>query len=506
MKKIIFGLIFMMAVVLASYAPTAQAKKKSPAFNKKNISLKKGSRTKISIKNASPKKVKWTVNKAGKSVITLSAKNKKNVMVRGKKTGTATVTAKVTLKGKNKKTLRAKIKVSDGSTAEKKPGTSGTDGKEVSFPGKVVTSLTDDGYVRLQWDKSGEAEKYEVQRKTEAGTWKRLKYTFPASCTDKTVEENSTYYYRVRAKMLSGEYSAFSDVVVVRTGKITSSEDPVPTAAPTPIPEDPDSEPEPTETPEPTPYKAKYTYEVEVLNQFTIYENVPVVLYVKTDKPSRPSFSCSGISVYRYEYEDIRYFDRQEEQVEEGWICTIQFSEPGKKIVNIEEFDETDKSGGKYGTYKTVDMFQIDVQDGEKALQQHCNNIIKTVSNKSYNEDGLGKWSTLSGQQKMKRLEKYVISQMHYPRLGAETSLGYLPVWIIQENVGAFWETGFADCGAANEMMCVLARTLGYEAHRQNTALNGGLHIVAMVTIDGEEYKYDATPWQGGYKDWDYIF
>ena len=25
------------------------------------------------------------------------------------------------------------------------------------------------------------------------------------------------------------------------------------------------------------------------------------------------------------------------------------------------------------------------------------------------------------------------------------------------------------------------------------------------AVIDGQEYYYDATPWEGGYKNWDYI-
>lgn len=505
-KIIITGIVFLLFTGLAFHAPSAEAKKKIPKFNKKNLKIEKGFKTKVSIKNASPKKVKWIVDKKGKSVITLLAKKKKSVTIKGKKAGSATVTAKITLKGRKKKTLRVKIKVYKSG----KNITVATK-KQTAFPGKVTAFLNASGYVSVKWDKVTDAHAYVIQRKTGSEGWKQVKVTASRTYTDQAVKENTVYSYRVRANC-DGMCTAYSSAAIVRTGKVgdNSSTITYPVTEPdqkpvvTPEPDTkPEEQPDPEEPKE--PYKAKYSYEVEILNQFAIYENVPIVLYIKTDKPEQPYFNGDGITVYRYDYEDIQYLDREEEKVEAGWICTIQFSKPGNKIVEIEEFDEADKSGGRYGTYKTVDTFQIKVQDGEKALQEHCNNIIKTVSDESYNEDSLGKWSTLSGQQRMKRLEEYVVSHMHYPRLGAETSLGYLPVWIIQENVGAFWETGFADCGAANEMLCVLARTLGYEASRKNTTLNGGLHIVAMVTIDGEEYKYDATPWQGGYKDYDYI-
>ncbi len=506
-KKIVFaGVMFLLFAAMAFHAPSAEAKKKTPSLSKKSVSLKKGKKVKISIKNASPKQTKWTVSKKGKSIITLASKRKKTVTIKGKKAGSASVTAKITLKGKKRKTLRVKVKVS-GKTVTKDPDPGKTDGEGdktgiIAFPGNIKASLTDAGYVKLQWTGVTDAEFYVLQRRTGTGNWEELKNTAAVACTDRTVAENTQYQYRVKAEYKGMKSSAFSSPVTIQTGQVGDNSsvttEPDPTPAPTP-------EPEPTEEPETKPYEAKYTYEVEVLNQFTIYENVPIVLHVKTNKPERPYFYCDKMTVYRYDYEDIQYLDKSEERVDEGWICTIQFSKPGKKTVEIQEFDEKDKSGGKYGTYKTVDTFQIEVLDGERNLQNHCDNIIKTVSNESYNEDGLGNWSALSGQQKMERLEEYVISHMNYPRQGAETSLGYLPVWIVQENVGAFWETGFADCGAANEMMCVLARTLGYEAYKQNTTLNGGFHIVAMVTIDGEEYKYDATPWQGGYKDYDYI-
>ena len=512
-KLIIFGVVSLMFAALAFSASSAEAKK-APKLNKKNIKIEKGFRTKVSIKNASPKKVKWTVNSAGKSVVSLSSKRRKSVTVKGKKTGSATVTAKITLKGKKKKTLRTKIKVF-------KPGKHITVAtkKQTAFPGKVTAFLNASGYVSVKWDKVMEAHAYVVQKKTGSEGWKQVKVTSSRTYTDRAVKEDTVYSYRVRANC-DGMCTAYSSASTVKTGKIGDNSSTItypvtePDREPVETP-DPDTKPEkqPDQEEIKEPYKAKYSYEIEVLNQFSIYQDERIVLFIKTDNPNPKETVFwtdsdeldSNFGAYCTTYEDIDYVDPSEDKqttshrkVEGGYIRTVMSHAVGRGTINLKEGISDDECA-------IVASVQIEVLDREKGLQEHCNKIIKTVSNESYNEDGLGKWSTLSGKQKMERLEEYVINHMHYPRFGAETSLGYLPVWIIQENVGAFWETGFADCGAANEMLCVLARTLGYEAHRQNTTMNGGFHIVAMVTIDGEEVKYDATPWQGGYKDWDYL-
>lgn len=516
-KIIIIGIVSLLFAVLAFHAPSAEAKKKTPAFNKKSISLKKGNRTKITIKNASPKKVKWTVNKAGKSVITLSAKKKKSITVSGKKAGTATVTAKLTLKGKKTKSLKAKVKVS-GKAAEKKADASKTDNPDVpekesvAFPGSIKASLTDAGYVKLQWTWVSDAEFYVLQRKTGTGSWDELKNTAAIACTDKTVAENTQYQYRVKAEYKGMKTTAFSSPVVIQTGKMKNNNSEMTDSNPTPEPTvKPD--PEPTEKPEDKTYKAKYSYEVEVLNQFNLYQDEYVVLYIKTDNPDpkedvfwTESDDFGFLPVYCETYEDINYVDPSENiqstrhrKVKGGYIETIVCSSAGKGTINLKEGISDDECA-------TVASFQVEVLNREKGLKDYCNGIINTVSDDAYDEDGLGKWSTLSGQQRMERLEEYVKSHMHYPRIGGTSIFGgNTIVPYIQENVGAYWETGFADCMRSNEMMCVLAEILGYTAHLHDTTLNGGPHTVAMVTIDGEEIKYDATPWQGGYGDWDYL-
>lgn len=502
--------IWLLIVTLVAVMPAhpAEAKKKTPKLSVKNLSMKKGEKTKVAVKNASPKKTSWTVNKAGKKVVTLSGKKKKCVTVRAKKAGQATLTARVRIKGKIKK-LKAKVKVTTGKTnltADKE--------KQPAFPGTVTASLTSDGYVMIQWTKVADAHAYVVQRKSGSGTWEQVKVTASRRYTDTKVEEYTSYSYRVKANR-GFNTTAFSSGVAIKTGEIKKAFTPIEPGTPiVPPAQDGNDFPSvtPSEKPEPTPYQAKYHYEIKVLNQFNIYDTneegagyCPIVLYIKTDNPN-PNGDGDGVELWLdgincigSVYEDIEYQEQEESEstffykADGGWIYTATVGSPGIKNVVMRE------------RRAVVGIFSFEVKDGKKALKEHCNKVMQTVSDDGYNEDGRGKWSELSMQDKLERLEDYVRNTMHYPRVGALTSLGYKPIWVIQENVGAFWETGFADCGAANELMCALARTLGLEAKRKNTVSDGQLHIVAAVTIDGSEYIYDATPWQGGYKDWDYL-
>lgn len=509
--------IWLLIVTLVAVMPAhpAEAKKKTPKLSVKNLSMKKGEKTKVAVKNASPKKTSWTVNKAGKKVVTLSGKKKKCVTVRAKKAGQATLTARVRIKGKTKK-LKAKVKVTKDKT-----NLTADEEKQPAFPGTVTASLTSDGYVMIQWTKVADAHAYVVQRKSGSGTWEQVKVTASRRYTDTKVEEYTGYSYRVRANR-GFNTTAFSSGVAIKTGEIKKAFTPIEPGTPTvPPAQDGNDSPSvtPSEKPEPTPYQAKYHYEIKVLNQFNIYNSgetaggeCPVVLYIKTDNPNPNDFDnvyvTIGSSGADYDYEDIAYQEQEEtnttffNKVKGGWIYTLSFKEPGLHTVPIKELEKGENNNN---TWRTVDTFQIEVKDGAASWKAFCEKVIRIVSDDNYNEDGRGKWIELSTQDKLERLEDYIRSTMHYPRVGALTSLGYKHIWVIQENVGAFWETGFADCGAANELMCALARTLGLEAKRKNTVSDGQLHIVAAVTIDGSEYIYDATPWQGGYKDWDYL-
>ena len=102
MRKQLVVLLVMLQAVLSVTDISADAKSKTLKLSRKSVRLQTGEKTKISIKNGVPKKVRWSVNK-GKKQIALSAKTKKSVRITAKKAGTATVTAKVTYKKKIKK-------------------------------------------------------------------------------------------------------------------------------------------------------------------------------------------------------------------------------------------------------------------------------------------------------------------------------------------------------------------------------------------------------------------
>ncbi len=305
--------------------------------------------------------------------------------------------------------------------------------------------------------------------------------------------------------------------------------DPAPTATPkkTPIPVTtetlmPTMEP----TPEPTPYQAKYSYEVSVLNQFEIYENVPIVLYVKTDNPNPNDFDNVYVDIdssgggVDWNYEDIQYLEQEEtnstffNKVNGGWIYTCFADEPGIQTIYIQELEKGENNNN---TWRTVDSFEIEVKDGQKAKTAFCEKVIQAVSNDEWeprwnwveNEKytyGKGlSWDALTDSQKMQRCDIYIKENMNYPRVSGVSTYGNIKAMIIQENVGADWDTGFTDCEGAAELLLETAKILGVEAYTNVTGSYSDLHVNVKAIIDGEEYYYDATPLQGGYKDWDYI-
>lgn len=305
--------------------------------------------------------------------------------------------------------------------------------------------------------------------------------------------------------------------------------DPAPTATPkkTPIPVTtetlmPTMEP----TPEPTPYQAKYSYEVSVLNQFEIYENVPIVLYVKTDNPNPNDFDNVYVDIdssgggVDWNYEDIQYLEQEEtnstffNKVNGGWICTCFADEPGIQTIAIQELEKGENNNN---TWRTVDTFEIEVKDGQKAKTAFCEKVIQAVSadeweprwnwveNEKYTYGKGISWDALSDQQKMQRCTIYIKENMNYPRVSGVSTYGNIKAMIIQENVGADWDTGFTDCEGAAKLLLEMAKILGVEAYTNVTGSYSDIHVNVKAIIDGEEYYYDATPLQGGYKDWDYI-
>ena len=533
MRKLAILTCSLAALLLVPAVP-ASAKTAAPKLNKKTVSIKKGNKVTIKIKKANPKKTTWKISKAAKKYVSLTSKKKKSVVIKAKKAGTVTLKARVSYSGKVK-TLKAKIKITN-----KKSGTSGanqsSDDTENSYSDittNLKASLTEKGYVKLSWDKMEGASTYYAYRKAVGESeWKKVRTSVVPTATDWTVKENTRYMYRVQGDR-DEDYERYSNIVSIRTGEVKNEEEDVTVpASETEEVETPEEKTEETANePEEEEYQAKYTYEVQVLNQFNIYETnsktsrafVPIVLYIKTDNPNPNDYDGTLVSLsgtgYSYKYDDIEYVDDANffKKVDGGWIYTIIFDTPGIRTVEIQELDKSVKA--VYGDYdangnsvwQTVQTYQIEVKDGKKSLEDYCSTVIETVSDDNYTSNSLWdttngkKWSELSDTEKMTRLEQYIISNYHYPRHGASTALGNLNIWVIQENVGAFWETGFADCGDANTLLCKLAEMIGIEAKIVSTTLNGGLHFVTYATIGGIDYKYDATPYSGGYQDWEPI-
>lgn len=508
-RRIITFTVIMFGIAFSVVTGTVSAKEKAV-----KIDISK-SATQTKRPKALGKAKKVHVKSSKPSVVKAKFKNNKKdrrIVLTGKKKGTATVTVRCYLRNGKKKIYKYKVRVvksAKASQTEKRP----------KYAGTLSASLNNMGYVKLQYSKIAGAEYYVIQRKTETGTWKKLKTAWKTSYTDQTVKENTVYYYRVQARV-SDTYTQYSEAVKVSVGKIGSDSDK--TDNPSPLPEPTSgvpSVPTPEPSPVPAPYQAKYSYEVSVLNQFNIYENLPIVLYVKTDNPNPNDFDNVYVNIGAYgekvtggpaySYEDIEYLEQEEtntkyfKKVEGGWIYTCRAETPGIHTVSIQELEKGENNNN---TWRTVDTFPIEVKDGAASKKAFCERVIQTVSDEGYNEDGLGKWSSLTQQQKMERLEEYIRDNMNYPRIDTNGSyLGYNTIWILQENVGADWETGFTDCGGAAELLRDMANMIGIEAYTYTTTLNGALHIKVQAVIGGQEYYYDATPWEGGYKDWEYI-
>lgn len=116
-------------------------RQKKVKFNKTNITVKVGKKTKVTLKNAAKKaKVTWKIS--NKKVIKLTKKSKKYAVVKGVKKGTTTLKATYK-KGKVKKILKCKVKVEKDAaktTASVAPGTSAP--TQPATPATPATSAT----------------------------------------------------------------------------------------------------------------------------------------------------------------------------------------------------------------------------------------------------------------------------------------------------------------------------------------------------------------------------
>lgn len=499
-KLFIAGLMIVIGIAIIPTA--AQAKSVKVEVNnaaiKRPAVLKKAK--KVTIKNSKKAVVKATYKKNKKD---------RRIVIKGKKKGTAQLTIKCKLSKKKTKTLIYKVNV----VKPKEPVK-----QQQKFASQIEVNSASATSITLTWNEMAGVQFYRVERKDSEHEWDKIGITTKASYQDLTVKEGTEYSYRVCAR-LADDWTGYSntitavaknkipDVIASPTLVTSPSATPEVTSNATPTPT-------PTEKPSATPYVSKYSYEVvEVLNKFNIYEDVPIVLYIKTDNPNPNDFneefggvyvSIIGDGAKNYDYGDIKYLEDEEARMESmhkvdgGWIISVVFQTSGIKNVNIEELDKS----GERNVWRLVDTFEIEVKDGATAEQEYCDKVIEEVSDDNYNADGRGKWSELSDEDKINRLVNYIKIHYAYPRNNDGT-----PIWYIQENVGAYWETGYADCGASNHLLRTLAETLGFEtkSNSSGTVLGGNLHITALITVNGEEKEFDATPTLKEFKDWDYI-
>ena len=106
--SLVFALIVSSSVTASGVNESFAAKKVT--LSSKKITVQKGNRKKVSVKNAKGKKIKWSVKK--KSIATLKKRGKYAVYITGKKVGKTTVTCKVK-SGRKWKSLSCKITVTD---------------------------------------------------------------------------------------------------------------------------------------------------------------------------------------------------------------------------------------------------------------------------------------------------------------------------------------------------------------------------------------------------------
>lgn len=105
-----------MALSIAGIAPNTDASAASKPSVTKKVSVKVGNKKTVKVTSKKKvKKTKWSLTKAGKNVVSLSGAKATKVVVKGKKAGKATLTAKVTV-GKKTYTLKTAITVTKKTT------------------------------------------------------------------------------------------------------------------------------------------------------------------------------------------------------------------------------------------------------------------------------------------------------------------------------------------------------------------------------------------------------
>lgn len=262
---------------------------------------------------------------------------------------------------------------------------------------------------------------------------------------------------------------------------------------------------QPSTPPEqPENVKAKYNYELKIMNSKdkNLYNDSKVVIYVKTNNPDPYSFKADcGTSrlvkkedengvfyttedefheiIAPKEYSDVHYTNDYN-AVNGGYIFIYEWDTPGTKNFTIQE-----KVGEKWVTAAKMD---IELKDNEKAEQEWVQAVLAEVTD-----------DTMTKDEKLEKVRRYVLDNFKYDRNNENGSIYLLA------DVGVYWERKYIDCWDATDIMCLFAKELGLEGRW--TYAGYKLHYYATVTIDGEDYDYDACPMSetGWTTEWEWV-
>lgn len=264
-----------------------------------------------------------------------------------------------------------------------------------------------------------------------------------------------------------------------------------------PVPKKPEPE-------QPADVKPKYNYELKIMNSQdkNLYNDSKVVIYVKTDNPNPYSFKadCGTSRLVKKEdesgvfyttedefheiinanaYDDVHYTGKNN-AVAGGYLKTYIWDTPGTKNFTIQE-----KVGEKWVSAASM---TIQIKDAEQAETQWVQSVLAEVTD-----------NTMTKDEKLENVRRYVLREFKYDRNNSNGSVYLLA------DVGIYWERKHIDCWDATDIMCRFAKELGLESRW--TYAGYLQHYYATVTIDGQDYDYDACPMSetGWTTEWEYV-
>ncbi len=89
----------------------------------------------------------------------------------------------------------------------------------------VTSAINTRGGISISWNKIDGASKYAVYRKASGDkSWTRIKNTTSNTFLDKTVKNNTTYYYSARAFNVTGDYSVYDSGKIVKIKYVSTPE------------------------------------------------------------------------------------------------------------------------------------------------------------------------------------------------------------------------------------------------------------------------------------------